>query len=303
MELQTFNLQEIWTRTVDWAVISGPKIILILVLSIIAYKVARTLTNRLLRRVASGGTPSEAQKRIDTLSAVFRYLLLISTFAVAAIMILQEFGIQIGPMLAAAGIVGVAVGFGAQHLVKDIISGFFIIFEDQIRVGDVVQIAGKGGLVESVSLRMIILRDLSGNVHYIPNGTIDVVTNMTKDFSMYVFDIGVAYRENVDEVIEVIKSVDEDLRKDSAFTNDILAPIEILGLDQFADSAVIIKARTKTKPIKQWAIGREFNRRLKIAFDAKNIEIPFPHVTLYMGEDKQHQSPPMNVNVVERKQS
>jgi small conductance mechanosensitive channel len=120
---------------------------------------------------------------------------------------------------------------------------------------------------------------------------------------MYVFDIGVAYRENVDEVIEVIKAVDEDLRKDNAFTNDILAPIEILGLDQFADSAVIIKARTKTKPIKQWAIGREFNRRLKIAFDAKNIEIPFPHVTLYMGEDKQHQSPPMNVNIVERKQS
>jgi small conductance mechanosensitive channel len=303
MELQTFNLHEIWNRTLDWAVISGPKIILILILSIVAYKIARTLTNRLLRRVASGGTPSEAQKRIDTLSAVFRYLLLISTFAVAAIMILQEFGIQIGPMLAAAGIVGVAVGFGAQHLVKDIISGFFIIFEDQIRVGDVVQIAGKGGLVESVSLRMIILRDLSGNVHYIPNGTIDVVTNMTKDYSMYVFDIGVAYRENVDEVIEVIKAVDEDLRKDNAFTNDILAPIEILGLDQFADSAVIIKARTKTKPIKQWAIGREFNRRLKIAFDAKNIEIPFPHVTLYMGEDKQHQSPPMNVNIVERKQS
>ncbi len=256
----------------------------------------------MLHRVGSSDTPIEAQKRFDTLNAVFRYILFISTLAVATIMVLQEFGIQIGPMLAAAGIVGVAVGFGAQHLVKDIISGFFIIFEDQIRVGDVVQIAGKGGLVESVSLRKIILRDLSGNVHYIPNGTIDVVTNMTKDYSMYVFDIGVAYREDVDEVIEVIKAVDEDVRKDEKFANDILAPIEILGLDQFADSAVIIKARTKTKPIKQWTVAREFNRRLKKAFDAKNIEIPFPHVTLYMGEDKKNQSPPMNVRVMERNQ-
>ena len=212
-------------------------------------------------------------------------------------MILGEVGIEIGPIIAAAGVVGLAVGFGAQSLVKDIISGFFILLEDQIRVGDVVQIAGKGGLVEKVNLKMTILRDLAGNVHYVPNGTIDVVTNMTKDFSRYVFDIGVAYREDVDEVIEVIKQVDESLRNDPAFEKDILEPIEILGLDQFADSAVVIKARTTTKPIKQWSVAREFNRRLKKAFDEQDIEIPFPHVTLYAGQPKEGQAPPIPVNM------
>jgi small conductance mechanosensitive channel len=210
-------------------------------------------------------------------------------------MVLKEFGIEIGPLLAAAGIVGLAVGFGAQSLVKDVISGFFILLEDQIRVGDVVQIAGKGGLVEKINLKTTILRDLAGNVHYVPNGHIDVVTNMTKDYSRYVFDIGVAYRENVDEVIGVIKEVDEDLRNDPDYKDDILEPIDILGLDQFADSAVIIKARTTTVPVKQWRVGREFNRRLKMKFDERNIEIPFPHITLYMGQGKQGQAPPLRI--------
>ena len=207
-----------------------------------------------------------------------------------------QLDIPIGPVLASAGIVGVALGFGGQHLVKDVISGFFILLDDQVRVGDVVQIAGKGGLVESINLRMTILRDRAGNVHYVRNGEINVVTNMTKEYSRYVFDIGVAYREDVDEVIEVIKGVDENLRNDPQFKDDILEPIEILGLDQFADSAMIIKARTKTKPIRQWAVGREFNKRLKKMFDEKDIEIPFPHVTLYMGQDKDGQSPPLRVN-------
>jgi small conductance mechanosensitive channel len=214
---------------------------------------------------------------------------------VAAVMVLAEFEVKIGPILAAAGIVGVAVGFGAQHLVRDVITGFFILLDDQIRVGDVVQIAGKGGLVEKITLRMTTLRDLAGNVHYVRNGEISVVTNMTKEYSRYVFDIGVAYREDVDQVIEVVKQVDEELRVDPAFSADILEPIEILGLDQFGDSAIIIKARTKTKPIKQWAVGREFNRRLKKRFDEKDIEIPFPHVTLYLGQAKDGTAAPMNV--------
>jgi len=212
-------------------------------------------------------------------------------------MILGELGVEIGPILAAAGIVGFAIGFGAQNLVQDIISGFFILLEDQIRVGDVVEIAGKGGLVEKITLRMIVLRDLAGNVHFVRNGEINIITNMTKEYSRYVFDIGVAYREDVDKVIEVIQQVDEGLRGDPEFKDDILEPIEILGLDQFANSAVIIKARTKTKPIKQWRVAREFNRRLKKKFDERNIEIPFPHVTLYMGEDKQGQATPLNVEM------
>ncbi len=192
---------------------------------------------------------------------------------------------------------GVAVGFGAQQLVRDIINGFFILLDDQIRVGDVVDIAGKSGLVETVNLRMTTLRDAGGNVHFVRNGEITVVTNMTKEFSRYVFDIGVAYRENVDEVIRVIQLVDEDMRRDPVFQQDILEPIEVLGLDKFADSAVIIKARTKTRPLRQWAVGREFNRRLKMKFDEMGIEIPFPHMTLYAGVGKDGTAPSLNVNL------
>jgi len=190
---------------------------------------------------------------------------------------------------------GLAVGFGAHGLVKDRISGFFILMDNQIRVGDVVQINGRGGLVENINLRITTLRDLAGNVHFVPNGTIDVVTNMTMGYSRYVFEVGVAYREDVEEVIEVLKQVDEELRADPDFADDITEPLEVLGLDQFADSAIIIKARTTTKPIRQWRVGREFNLRLKKAFDRRGIEIPFPHLTVYPGEDKRGQAPPLHV--------
>jgi small conductance mechanosensitive channel len=216
---------------------------------------------------------------------------------IATVMVLGELGVKIGPVLAAAGVAGVALGFGAQHLVKDVISGFFILMDDQIRVGDVVDIAGKAGIVERVNLRITVLRDLGGNVHYIPNGSIDTVTNMTKEYSRYVFEIGVAYREDVDEVIKVVREIDKQMRSDPQYADDILEPIEILGLDKFADSAIIIKARTKTKPIKQWSVGREFNRRMKKRFDEEDIEIPFPHTTLYMGQDKQGSAPPLKVDM------
>jgi small-conductance mechanosensitive channel len=203
--------------------------------------------------------------------------------------------VDVAPIIAAAGVIGLAVGFGAQNLVQDFITGFFMLLEDQIRVGDVVQIGDKGGLVEKVNLRMVILRDLAGNVHFIRNGKIDIVTNMTKDYSHYVFNVGVAYREDVDQVIEVLKGIDEEIRRDAAYKDDILAPLEVMGLDSFADSAVIIKARIKTKPIQQWRIGREFNRRIKKKFDELNIEIPFPHQTIYFGKDKKGGAPALNV--------
>lgn len=282
-------------KVIDWLLKSGLHIFFILILTIIALKVTKSLSSRLVDILTKQKEEPEFQKRTQTLGSIVRYALTVVILIVASMTVLKEFGIEIGPILAAAGIVGLAVGFGAQSLVKDVISGFFILLEDQIRVGDVVQIAGKGGLVEKINLKTTILRDLAGNVHYVPNGHIDVVTNMTKDYSRYVFDIGVAYREDVDEVIEVIKEVDEEMRNDPAFKDDIIEPIEILGLDQFADSAIIIKARTTTMPIKQWGVGREFNRRLKKKFDERNIEIPFPHVTLYMGQDKQGQSPPLHV--------
>jgi small conductance mechanosensitive channel len=270
---------------------SGFHIVVILALVWIALKAAKKLSQGLVRFVARQKEDEEFQKRTRTLGDIVRYIIVLAILAVASMTVLKELGIDIGPVLAAAGIVGLAVGFGAQSLVKDIISGFFILLEDQIRVGDVVNVADKGGLVEKVGLRATVLRDLHGNVHYVPNGSITVVTNMTKEYSRYVFDIGIAYREDVDEVVEVIKGIDEDMRNDPEFRDDILEPIEILGLDQFANSAVIIKARTTTLPIKQWRVGREFNRRMKKKFDELNIEIPFPHVTLYMGESKDGKSP------------
>jgi small-conductance mechanosensitive channel len=283
----------------DWFLSSGFKIFLILVVALVVIKVAGILSDKIVSSVKKQKHKDllEFKKRADTLKSVIRYVFNVTILVIAIGMILEELGINVGPILAAAGVLGLAVGFGAQNLVKDLIAGFFILLQDQIRVGDVVEVAGKGGLVEDVNLKMTILRDLAGNVHYIPNGEISVVTNMTKGYSRYLFEIGVAYRENVDEVIEVIKQVDEDLRNDPGFTEDILEPMEILGLDQFADSALIIKARTKTRPIKQWRVAREFNRRLKIEFDKRDIEIPFPHLTLYMGKDKQDQSTPLNITI------
>ena len=279
----------------SWLLSHGVRILLIIVLALIALKSAKILSRRLFSVVQRRSEDTEFQKRAETLGSVIRYFFDVVIIIVATIMIMGEFGIAIGPVLTAAGVVGLSVGIGAQNLVKDIISGFFILFEDQIRVGDVIEIAGKDGVVEKINLRMTILRDLSGNVHYVPNGQVNVVTNMTKDYSCFVFEIGVAYREDVDEVFQVIREVDEHLRFDPEYKDDILEPIEILGLDKFADSALVIKARTKTKPIKQWRIAREFNRRLKIKFDEKNIEIPFPHLTLYLGKDKHSEAPPLNV--------
>ena len=278
-----------------WFVSTGLRIVLIAIITLIVIKGVKVLANRLQVAFSEQKVDEESKKRASTLSSVIRHLLTVVILVVALMTILGQLGVEIGPILAAAGIVGLAVGFGAQNLVKDVINGFFILLEDQIRVGDVVQIAGKGGLVEKVNLKMTILRDFSANVHYIPNGNIDVVTNMTKDYSRYVFDIGVAYREDVDEVMKIIREVDEELRKDSSCSEDILDPLEIFGLDQFADSALIIKARYKTKPIKQWGVAREFNRRLKKKFDEKDIEIPFPHLTLYMGQGKQGEAAPMQV--------
>lgn len=274
---------------------SGVRILIIIVLTLVGFKAVSIISTRLAGLLTRQKMDEEYKKRADTLASVVRHLLNVVVLVVAIMMLLDQFGVEIGPILAAAGIVGLAVGFGAQSLVKDVINGFFILLEDQIRVGDVVNIAGQGGLVERVNLKMTILRDLAGNVHYIPNSNIDVVTNMTKEYSQYVLDIGVAYREDTDEVIEVVKQVDEDLRSDPEFNIDILSPIEILGVDQFADSAVIIKARIMTKPIKQWRVGREFNRRMKKAFDAAGIEIPFPHTTVYFGVDKEGHAEPLRL--------
>jgi moderate conductance mechanosensitive channel len=234
----------------------------------------------------------DAVKRVKTLTGLLGTICLTLLWVVAIVMSLDQIGLDITPILASAGIVGLAVGFGAQNLVRDIISGFFMILENQVRVGDVAIVNGTGGLVEGISFRTITLRDLNGTVHIFPNGTITTLSNMTKEWSFYVMDIGVAYKEDTDRVAAVIKEVGKELQEDPEFGPNILEPIEVLGVDQFGDSAVVVKARLKTLPIKQWMVGREYRRRLKKAFDKNGIEIPFPHRTLYMGEA----SPPFRVD-------
>lgn len=289
------DFRELTEPATEWLLTGGLRLLLILILVFVALRMAKVVPRRLLSAFAKRGAEGETKKRADTLGSLIRYVLTATILAIAAVTVLGEFGIAIGPILAAAGVVGLALGFGSQHLVQDIISGFFILIDDEVRVGDYIQTAGKGGVVERVNLRMTVLRDFNGNVHYIRNGQIDIVTNMTKDFSRFVFEVGVAYREDADEVFDVIRQVDEEMRQDPEYGPLILEPIEIMGLDQFADSAQIIKARTKTKPIKQWKVAREFNRRLKKAFDERDIEIPFPHLTFYAGQDKKGDAAPIHV--------
>lgn len=299
-----FDLDTLLEGAGAWLITHGLRIFVILILTLVAVKAIQIIADKVFGRLFKNHKDDvEIQKRADTLKSVTRNIAIISLVAIALMMILGELGVKIGPILTAAGVVGIAVGFGAQTLVKDVINGFFILLDDQIRVGDVVDIAGKGGFVECVTLRMTTLRDASGNVHFVRNGEITVVTNMTKEFSRYVFDVGVSYRENVDEVIRVLKLIDEGMRQDPVYKNDILEPIEILGLDKFADSAVIIKARTKTRPIRQWAVGREFNRRMKMKFDELGIQIPFPHMTLYAGCDKNGQAAPINLRMLDNAKS
>lgn len=282
-------------RTIEWLATSGLRVVLIAIAIIVLLALLKRAVAK-LRNFLEGTIPSQAQiKRAYTLTHIVRDVARIVIFFAGVMMILSEIGIDLGPLLAAAGLGGLAIGFGAQSLVKDLISGFFILLENSVRVGDVVEVAGVSGLVEEIELRTIRLRDLSGNVHVVPNGVIDKVKNMTKDYSYSLFNIGVAYREDVDEVMGVLREIAEDVRKDPQFADDILEPLEMLGVDQFADSAVIIKCRIKTQPIKQWRVGREMNRRIKKTFDARGIEIPFPHQTIYWGEPKQGTPPPLYV--------
>jgi small-conductance mechanosensitive channel len=260
-------------------------------------KVLRRLEDHLLKRArVEGEPPSESAKRVETLIRLIRQATLIALWTTVGLIILREIGVDIGPVLASAGIVGLAVGFGAQNLVRDVISGFFFILENQVRVGDVAVVNGTGGLVERVNFRTLVLRDLSGTVHIFPNGTITTLSNLTNEWSAYVFDIGVAYKENTDTVIAVMQRVGEELKQDPIIGPLMFEVPEIFGVDKFDNSAVVIKGRIKTKPIRQWQVGREYLRRIKLAFDENNIEIPFPHQTIYFGEA----SKPFEIQLLER---
>lgn len=271
---------------------AGLRLLLIVVVVYIGIRAIRFGLHRLeifllTVREVEGNNQLATEKRVKTLTGLLRTICLTLLWVVAVVMGLDQIGLDITPILASAGIAGLAVGFGAQNLVRDVINGFFIILENQVRVGDVAVVNGTGGLVEAISFRTITLRDLTGTVHIFPNGTITTLANMTKDWSYYVMDIGVAYKEDTDRVAAVMKEVSKELQEDPEFGPNMLEPLEVLGVDKFGESEVVIKARLKTLPVKQWMVGREYRRRLKKAFDEKGIEIPFPHRTLYMGEASQ----------------
>lgn len=289
-----------WESIREWLLSTGLQILLVVVLAWVAARMLKVGINR-FRDIQKDLHPEpDVTQRVETLSGILYRTAVIIIVVVASLVVLSHLRIKLGPVIAAAGIGGLAIGFGAQSLVKDFISGFFILLEDQARVGDVIQVDGQGGLVEKITLRHIRLRDLNGVVHFFPNGSIGKVANMTREFSYYVIDMGVAYREDVDEVMGIMRRTVEEMRAEEPWNLDILEPLEVLGVDKFADSAVVIRARIKTRPIRQWAAGREFNRRIKIAFDEAGIEIPFPHRTVYWGESKEGKPAALHLAQVER---
>jgi small conductance mechanosensitive channel len=271
---------------IEWLLTSGVTILFLVIGGFVVISLSRFVMAKIRDAFEDDDpeTQSEREKRAETLTKVTRNIIAIVVWGVVGMMILRELGVDIGPILAGAGVIGLAVGFGAQTLVKDFLSGMFILMENQFRVGDVIATAGEAGLVEAITLRTTILRDLEGKVHIIPNGEIAVVTNMTKKWSRFMIDVGVAYKEDVDHVIEVLKEVGESMTSDPEYSQLILEPLQVLGVDSFGDSSVNIRVMFTTKPLQQWGVGREFRRRIKNTFDEKGIEIPFPHTTLYLGE-------------------
>lgn len=255
-------------------------IALVCIVALVVWDILRRGIETWLAAPEHGGTGAQRTQRARTLLPLLRTGLGFMLGTVVLLAILAELGINIAPLLAGAGVVGLAVGFGSQALVKDVISGAFMLAENTLSVGDVVRLGSHAGVVEALTIRSVRLRDLSGTVHTIPLGEITAVENMTKDFSYYLMDIGVSYDADVDEVIEVLNTLGAELRENPELGWDILEPLEVLGVDQFADSAVIIKARIKTVPLRQWAVGREFNRLMKKRFDELGIGIPYPQVTI-----------------------
>jgi small conductance mechanosensitive channel len=266
----------------------------ILAISWVMLSLSRKLIPMLRVQLQKRTDDPEQMKRLETLGRVLRYAVAVAITLVCGMLVLAELGVSIAPILASAGVIGIAVGFGAQSLIRDYFTGFFLLLENQIHQGDVVEVAGKGGLVEELTLRYIRLRDYEGNVHFIPNGAVSTVTNRSRGFACAVMDIGVAYRENIEEVFDVMRQVGAAMRADETLAPLIIEDLEIAGVEQWADSAVIIRARFKVQPLEQWTVKRAFLLRLKREFDRLGIEIPFPHLTIYPGRAKDGSTLPLH---------
>ena len=282
---ETFNN---WIENVlPWLLSHGVKIVII---AVAAYLLTQTLTRIIIRAVRIAVVTDESmseeaeKKREDTLITIFNGAIRIVIFLIAVLMILQEGGIEIAPLLAGAGVVGLAIGFGAQYLIRDIISGMFIILENQYRIGDVIRIDATGGKVEDISLRMTSLRDNNGTVHHIPHGEIKRVSNLSKNFARVNIEIGIAYSTDIDHLIEVINRTGIELSEDPLYKDSIIVPPRFLRIDQFDNSAIVVKILGDTKPHTQWEISGEMRKRLKKAFDREGIEIPFPQVVVHQAK-------------------
>jgi small conductance mechanosensitive channel len=263
-----------------WAV-TALRITAIVAVAWIGTILLQGLVRKFRERIAQGMNDAEAVKRAATLGRVVRYLIAVVMSVVSGILVLSELGISVAPILGAAGVVGLAVGFGAQSLVKDYFTGFFLLLENQIRQGDVVKLGDHSGLVEEVTLRYVRLRDYGGHVHFVPNGEIGAVVNLSRGYAQAVVDVGVAYREDLDRVMAVMRHVAQELREAPAFRDRILDNFDLAGVERWDDSAVVLRGRFRVAPLAQWDVRREYLRRLKAAFDQHDIEIPFPQLALH----------------------
>ncbi len=285
-------MPELLKNITTWLTTSGIKVLGILIALVILFQMSKWIVGYLEKFVPEKDSlqAAEAKKRANTLGNILRHALLLVISFIAILMILGELGIQLGPLLATAGIGALAIGFGAQSLVKDVISGFFIILENQYRIGDVIEVAGVSGLVESVSLRRTVLRDLEGKVHTIPNGEIKIVSNLSKEWARSVLDVGISYREDVDQVIELLEQIGKEFGAEEPWKSAILEPLQVFGVERFGESELVIRVVVKTVPLKQWEVGRELRKRIKIRFDEKGIEIPFPHRVMISGDKEKGES-------------
>lgn len=280
------SLRDLAAGTGD-AAATALRIVAILVVAWIAIGVSQRAIRAFRVRIAARLDDREAVQRAETLGRVFRYVAAVVISLITGMLVLGELGVSVAPILGAAGVVGLAVGFGAQSLVKDYFNGFFILLENQIRQGDVVKVGEHAGLVEELTLRYVQLRDYDGHVHFVPNGEISSVVNLSRGYAQAVVDVGVAYREDLDEVMKVMREVAAGLRADPAFAPRILDDLDLAGVERWDDSAVVIRCRFKCAALEQWTVRREYLRRLKAAFDAHGIEIPYPQLTLHAGVPKQ----------------
>jgi len=247
------------------------------ILAWLAYRVVRLAARRIEIQVDDGddSVTTLRERRGQTISQLLRSMGRVVIYSIAVLLTFNVF-IDIGPILAGAGILGLAVSFGAQSLVKDIISGFFILFENQFAIGDVIEVAGRSGVVEKMTLRVVVLRDGEGAMHVVPNGEIKVVSNKTRGWSRAVVDVGVPYEENVDRALEILRDEAAQFSTDRTWGSQLDGPVEVLGVESLGDNAVVLRTMLRTQPGSQWNVAREFRRRIKNRFDKETVDIPYP---------------------------